>query len=317
MSGGYGSCLNVGVNLTRSGIRYTSTSYNRPHKWISTSTVPKTRFIKFSFYLSWISCGKRSVPFLVRHRWCLMLFSLPQLYETSFYHQPTIMFGIYRLYIYYISINSTYPYSCRSIQIWSDSFSPIPKNPPKYHTQGAEITQKIAHRSTFIIIYHQLSSIIIIYHQLSSIIIIYHHLSSFIINYHHLSSFIINYHHLSSFIINYHHLSSIIIIYHHLSSFIIIYHQLSSFIIIYHQLSSFIIIYHQLSWFIHISWPFPSPPPSAPSGRTSPPCLPRPPASRRAWAPRSPGRARRGAPAGAPPGGESPVPDSMDWFTLW
>ena len=85
----------------------------------------------------------------------------------------------YIVYIYYISINSTYPYSCRSIQIWSASFSPIPKNPPKYHTQGAEITQKIAHLSTFIIIYHNLSWFIIIYHHLSWFIIIYHDLSTF------------------------------------------------------------------------------------------------------------------------------------------
>ena len=185
MSGGYGSCLNVGVNLTRSGIRHTSTSYNRPHKWISTSTVPKTRFIKLSFYLSWISCGKRSVPFLVSHRWCLMLFSLPQLYETSFYHQPTIMFGIYRLYILYIH------------KFHISLFLPLNPNLICFIFSNTQESSKIPHprswdhpkNSTSIYICHHLSSFIIIYHDLSSFIIIYHDLSSFIMIYPHFLTF--------------------------------------------------------------------------------------------------------------------------------
>ena len=88
-----------------------------------------------------------------------------------------------------------------------------------------------------------------VYIYISSYINVYHHISSYIIHLH-ISSYIIH-HHTSSYIIIYHHISSYIIIYHHILSYIIIYHHVSSPTIIYHQISSYIIIHHHTSYILH------------------------------------------------------------------
>ena len=60
-----------------------------------------------------------------------------------------------------------------------------------------------------------------------------------------MSSYIIIYHHISSsYIIMYHHISSCIIIYHHLIYHLYYHHIISLYIIIHHHMSSYIIIHH-------------------------------------------------------------------------